>query len=47
MRQVSRGQLARPTVTEFKRLLIEAPSWVDSVLPIAAKVFECDRFKKD
>jgi len=33
-------------VEEFKRLLIEAPHWADG-LPIAAKVFECARFKKD
>jgi DNA polymerase bacteriophage-type len=31
---------------EFKRLLIEVPAWAHG-LPIAAKVFECDRFKKD
>jgi DNA polymerase len=31
---------------EFKQLLTEAPSWADG-LPIAAKVFECERFKKD
>jgi hypothetical protein len=27
-------------------LLIEAPEWAQG-LPIAAKMFECDRFKKD
>jgi DNA polymerase len=31
---------------EFKRLLIEVPEWAHG-LPIAAKVFECNRFKKD
>jgi DNA polymerase bacteriophage-type len=31
---------------EFERLLVEAPEWA-SGLPIAAKVFVCDRFKKD
>jgi DNA polymerase bacteriophage-type len=31
---------------EFKRLLVEVPAWA-SGLPIAAKVFEADRFKKD
>jgi DNA polymerase len=31
---------------EFKRLLIEVPPWARG-LPIAAKVFECERFKKD
>ena len=34
------------SVEEFKQLLIEAPAWA-SGLPIAAKVFECARFKKD
>jgi DNA polymerase bacteriophage-type len=33
-------------VDEFKRLLVEAPTWA-SGLPIAAKVFEATRFKKD
>jgi DNA polymerase len=31
---------------EFERILIEVPEWA-SGLPIAAKVFTCDRFKKD
>jgi DNA polymerase family A len=31
---------------EFERLLVEAPAWAQE-LPIAAKVFECNRFKKD
>jgi DNA polymerase len=31
---------------EFERLLVEAPAWAQG-LPIAAKVFECNRFKKD
>ena len=30
----------------FKRLLVEVPAWAQG-LPVAAKVFECDRFKKD
>ena len=30
----------------FKRLLVEAPTWA-SGLPVAAKVFEAKRFKKD
>jgi DNA polymerase len=32
--------------SEFQRLLVEAPPWAQG-LPIAAKVFECSRFKKD
>jgi DNA polymerase len=31
---------------KFKRLLTEAPAWAQG-LPVAAKVFESDRFKKD
>lgn len=31
---------------EFEQLLVEVPLWAQG-LPIAAKVFECDRFKKD
>jgi DNA polymerase bacteriophage-type len=34
------------SVDEFKRLLIEVPEWAQG-LPIAAKVFCADRFKKD
>jgi DNA polymerase bacteriophage-type len=34
------------SANEFKQLLIEAPAWAQG-LPIAAKVFECNRFKKD
>ena len=34
------------SVEEFKRLLVEVPDWAQG-LPIAAKVFECNRFKKD
>ena len=34
------------SIKEFKQLLIEVPAWAHG-LPIAAKVFECDRFKKD
>jgi DNA polymerase len=33
------------SVEEFKRLLVEVPTWAQG-LPVAAKVFECDRFKK-
>jgi DNA polymerase len=36
----------RGNIDEFKQLLIEVPAWA-SGLPIAAKVFECTRFKKD
>ena len=39
---IGEGNLA-----EFKRLLVAAPEWADPALPIAAKVFESDRFKKD
>jgi DNA polymerase bacteriophage-type len=31
---------------EFERLLVAAPAWAQG-LPIAGKVFECNRFKKD
>jgi DNA polymerase len=34
------------SLDEFKRLLVEVPAWAQG-LPIAAKVFECARFKKD
>ena len=34
------------SVEEFERLLIEVPDWAAG-LPVAAKVFECSRFKKD
>jgi DNA polymerase len=34
------------SVEEFHRLLVEVPDWAQD-LPIAAKVFEADRFKKD
>ena len=34
------------SVEEFKRLLVEVPAWARG-LPIAAKVFDCKRFKKD
>jgi DNA polymerase len=33
-------------VEEFKRLLVEAPAWARE-LPIAAKIFEATRFKKE
>ena len=38
--------LCAGSVEEFERLLIEVPDWAQG-LPIAAKVFECLRFKKD
>ena len=31
---------------ECERLLVEVPTWAQG-LPVAAKVFECARFKKD
>jgi DNA polymerase len=34
------------SIEDYKRLLTEAPAWAQE-LPIAAKVFEHDRFKKD
>jgi DNA polymerase len=34
------------SLEEFKRLLIEVPAWAQG-LPVAAKAFECTRFKKD
>ena len=34
------------SVEGFKQLLVEVPAWA-SGLPIAAKVFEAARFKKD
>ncbi len=34
------------SLEEFKPLLIEVPAWAQG-LPVAAKVFECTRFKKD
>lgn len=33
------------SVEEFERIMTEVPSWAEG-LPIAAEVFECDRFKK-
>ena len=38
--------IGQGSVEEFKRLLVEVPAWAQE-MPIAAKVFECDRFKKD
>jgi DNA polymerase len=37
--------IGQGSVEEFERLLVEAPAWAQG-LPIAAKVFECERFKK-
>jgi DNA polymerase len=34
------------SIEEFQRLLIEVPAWAHD-LPLAAKVFECARFKKE
>ena len=46
--EVCRGDAdrSRAAPEEFERLLVEAPAWAQE-LPIAAKVFECNRFKKD
>jgi DNA polymerase len=38
--------LGAGSAEEFERLLVEVPAWAQG-LPIAAKVFECTRFKKD
>jgi DNA polymerase len=38
--------IGQGSVEEFERLLVEVPAWAQG-MPIAAKVFECDRFKKD
>jgi DNA polymerase len=38
--------IGQGSVEEFERLLVEAPAWAPELL-IAAKVFECNRFKKD
>jgi DNA polymerase len=43
---VAEMPIGKGSVEEFKRLLIEVPAWARG-LPVAAKVFECDRFKKD
>jgi DNA polymerase len=37
--------IGQGSVEEFERLLAEAPAWAQG-LPIAAKVLECERFKK-
>ena len=34
------------SIEEFERLLVEVPAWAEG-LPVAAKVFEAARFKKD
>jgi DNA polymerase len=38
--------IGQGSVEEFERLLVEVPAWAQG-MPIAAKVLECDRFKKD
>jgi hypothetical protein len=38
--------IGQGSVEEFKRRLVEVPAWAQG-LPVAAKVFECARFKKD
>jgi DNA polymerase len=43
---VAEMPIGEGSAEEFKRLLIGVPSWAEQ-LPVAAKVFECDRFKKD
>jgi DNA polymerase bacteriophage-type len=43
---VAEVPFAEGSAGEFERLLIEVPDWARG-LPIAAKVFECTRFKKD
>jgi DNA polymerase bacteriophage-type len=43
---VAEMPIGKGSIEEFKRLLVEMPAWARG-LPIAAKVFESDRFKKD
>jgi DNA polymerase len=43
---VAEMPIGKGSIEEFKRLLVEVPAWARG-LPVAAKVFECDRFKKD
>ena len=43
---VAEMPIGQGSVEEFKHLLVEVPAWAQG-LPIAAKVFECARFKKD
>ena len=43
---VAEMPIGKGGVDEFKRLLTEVPAWARG-LPVAAKVFECARFKKD
>jgi DNA polymerase bacteriophage-type len=38
--------IERGSAEEFERLLVGVPAWAQG-LPIAAKIFECERFKKD
>jgi DNA polymerase len=43
---VAEMPIGKGSIEEFKRLLVEVPAWVRG-LPVAAKVFESNRFKKD
>jgi DNA polymerase len=38
--------IGQGSAKEFERLLVAAPTWAQG-LPIAAKTFECERFRKD
>ena len=42
---VAETPIGQGSLEEFEELLVEVPTWAQG-LPIAAKVFECDRFKK-
>jgi DNA polymerase len=43
---VAEMPIGKGSIEEFKRLLVEVPAWARG-LPVGAKVFECDRFRKD
>jgi DNA polymerase len=43
---VAEMRVGQGSLEDFKRLIVEAPAWAQG-LPIAAKVFEHHRFKKD
>src|SRR5215471_6641739 len=43
---VAEMPIGKGSVEEFKRLLVEVPAWAHG-LPVEAKVFESNRFKKD
>ena len=43
---VAEMPIGKGSIEEFKRLLVEVPAWARG-LPVAAKVFESNRFKKD